>query len=93
MCHVGWEWYRMGSMVPKGFDMVRSGRQDRMNRMRYRSGERVEIESCGSARPECAPKCAPKVHGAVRAAGYRWQSTGMTLAFTHEKMRIPQGIR
>ena len=39
--------------------------------------------------PECAPKCAPKVHGAVRAAGYRWQASSITLAFTHEKTRIP----
>jgi hypothetical protein len=35
--------------------------------------------------PKCAPKCAPKVHGAVRAAAYRWQSTGMTLAFGGKK--------
>jgi len=33
--------------------------------------------------------CAPNVHGVVRAAAYRWQATGMTLAFTHEKPRIP----
>ena len=44
------------------------------------------------ASPECAPKCAPKVHGVVRAAACRWQSTGMTMAFTGKKTRIPCGI-
>ena len=89
MRHSGCECCRARFMVPKGFDMVRSDRQNRMDRIRYGSGERVEIESCGSARLECAPKCAPKVHGEVRAAGYHWQATGMTLAFMHEKTRIP----
>lgn len=52
----------------------------------------VGVERCLSL-PECSPKCAPKVHGAVRAAGYRWHELGSTLAFTHEKTRIRQGIR
>ncbi len=51
----------------------------------------------GSQRPvealpllaKCAPMCAPKVHGAMHAAPGHWQSTGMTLASTLEKTRIP----
>lgn len=93
MCRVGCEGYRMG-FLPTGVRPARSREiveRDRLDQTRHSSGGRLEIEleNCGAAWPECAPKCAPKVHGAVRAAGYHWQATGMTLAFTGTKTRIP----
>lgn len=89
MHRVECDWCRMGSVVAGRLRRIRSRRHDRLNRMRLGHGRRVETRRCGLSSPGCAPKCAPKVHGAVRAAAYHGQSTGITMAFTHEKTRIP----